>query len=86
MSKALIEEVKDRLMVAETDEEARNIVGAVLDGIVAVTGRGEKVIVRGFGTFERKRRAQRKARNPRTGEVITVAERTKLTFADRTER
>ncbi|MBQ1246183.1 MAG: HU family DNA-binding protein [Clostridia bacterium] len=33
---------------------------------------GEKVQLSGFGTFEIRQRAERKGRNPKTGEVVTV--------------
>ncbi len=34
---------------------------------------GEKVQLSGFGTFEVRERAERKGRNPKTGEVVTVS-------------
>jgi DNA-binding protein HU-beta len=34
----------------------------------------------GFGTFTKKRREQRQARNPRTGELIKVPANTTITF------
>ena len=33
---------------------------------------GEKIQLSGFGTFEIRERAERKGRNPKTGEVVTV--------------
>lgn len=33
---------------------------------------GEKVVLVGFGTFEVRDRAERKGRNPQTGEEITI--------------
>ncbi len=33
---------------------------------------GEKIQISGFGTFEIRERAERKGRNPKTGEVVTV--------------
>ena len=33
---------------------------------------GEKVQLSGFGTFEIRQRAERKGRNPKTGEVVSV--------------
>ena len=33
---------------------------------------GEKVQLSGFGTFEVRERAERKGRNPKTGEVVSV--------------
>ena len=33
---------------------------------------GEKIQLSGFGTFEIRERAERKGRNPKTGEVVSV--------------
>jgi DNA-binding protein HU-beta len=52
-----------------TAAAAVNGVLAEIEGSVA---RGERVSLTGFGTFERRERAPRTARNPRTGETITV--------------
>ncbi len=41
---------------------------AILAGLQA----GEKIQLSGFGTFEVRERAERKGRNPKTGEVVTV--------------
>ncbi|MCQ2429706.1 MAG: HU family DNA-binding protein [Clostridia bacterium] len=40
--------------------------------IVDTLNEGEKVQLSGFGTFEVRARAQRKGRNPKTGEVVSV--------------
>lgn len=41
---------------------------------------GDKVTVRGFGTFKRVLRPERKARNPKTGEDVIVPERLQIVF------
>ena len=43
------------------------------DTILNTLSTGEKVQLSGFGTFEVRERAERKGRNPKTGEVVTVA-------------
>ena len=48
-------------------------VNGVLEEIEAGVARGERVTLTGFGTFERRARAARTARNPRTGEAVRVA-------------
>jgi integration host factor subunit beta len=53
-------------------EEATVIVELILDSIVQALGRGEKVEVRGFGSFRRRQRRGRIARNPRTGGRVEV--------------
>ena len=47
-------------------------VNGVLEEIEAGVARGERVTLTGFGTFERRARAARTARNPRTGAAVRV--------------
>ncbi len=42
--------------------------------------RNERIELRNFGVFEVKRRAPRKARNPRTGDKVFVPEKYVVTF------
>ena len=50
--------------------------GAAVDGLVDIVVRavskGDKVTISGFGVFEKRARAARTARNPRTGEAVKV--------------
>ncbi|GAA1772307.1 hypothetical protein GCM10009681_49610 [Luedemannella helvata] len=45
---------------------------AVLAEIQAAVTKGDKVAITGFGVFEKRVRAARTARNPRTGEAVKV--------------
>lgn len=45
---------------------------AVIDSIQDALKAGEKVTLVGFGTFEVRKRAERKGRNPQTKEEITI--------------
>lgn len=47
-------------------------VNGVLEEIEGSVARGERVSLSGFGTFDRRERAPRLGRNPRTGEAIRV--------------
>ena len=55
--------------------DVENIVNAILDEIVAALARGDRVELRGFGAFSVKRREARQGRNPRTGQMVQVAEK-----------
>jgi len=55
-----------------TKIEASLAVNAVLDTIENVLKGGESVMLPGFGSFSVKDRAERKGRNPQTGEEITI--------------
>jgi DNA-binding protein HU-beta len=62
--------------VADNTGESKRTVSTVLDTFIDQVQRqvkkGERVSLPGFGTFERRNRAARTARNPRTGEEIKV--------------
>ena len=52
----------------------------VFDGIIETLVEEGRIELRNFGVFEVKRRRARKARNPRTGETVSVPERRVVTF------
>lgn len=52
--------------------KANEVLGATLDAIVEALGRGDKVTLVGFGTFQVATRKARAGRNPRTGEKINI--------------
>src|SRR4051795_2439181 len=49
---------------------ARHALESVLDTISREVAKGEKVAITGFGSFEKRVRSARMARNPQTGERI----------------
>jgi integration host factor subunit beta len=53
-------------------KEAFVVVDLVIEDIKKALSEGDKVELRGFGSFKVKERNQRKARNPRTGETVNV--------------
>jgi nucleoid DNA-binding protein len=59
---------------------ALQAVQMVLDGITQTLLDEGRIELRNFGVFEVKRRRARKARNPRTGEKVSVPERSVVTF------
>ncbi len=58
---------------------AEEIVDIVFDSMKEALVNGDKVEIRGFGTFKVKNYKPYQGRNPRTGEVINVGEK-KLPF------
>lgn len=56
-----------------TQADAERALTAVFDAVAKGVAAGDKVSVPGFGTFEKRERAARTGRNPRTGEEITIA-------------
>ena len=54
-------------------KEAEQGLDAVLTHIDAALESGEKVDIRGFGTFQVTEKKERQGRNPKTGETLTIA-------------
>ena len=58
---------------AISKKDAEKVLNAFVDSVSGSLAKGEKVQLIGFGTFERKDRPARVARNPRTGEEVKIA-------------
>lgn len=56
----------------ETKKDAEATVNAFIDVVTESLAKGEKVQLVGFGSFEVRRRAARKGRNPQTKEEIKI--------------
>ena len=56
----------------QNDSHVRPIIEATLDAIKECVQRKEPVYLRGFGTFQPKKRAEKKARNITAGTTIIV--------------
>ena len=63
-----------------TQLQTKEIVQKTFDAIVETLVEEGRIELRNFGVFEVKRRAPRKARNPRTGERVFVGEKFVVTF------
>lgn len=63
-----------------TKADAARALDATLEAISGALEKGDKVPLVGFGTFAVSRRDERNARNPRTGESITIPARNAITF------
>ncbi|HEU4387394.1 MAG TPA: HU family DNA-binding protein [Blastocatellia bacterium] len=71
MTKAeLVEEVARAADLNKRDAEV--IVETVFDSIISALHKGEKVELRGFGSFRTRERGPRRGRNPKTGEPVDV--------------
>lgn len=71
MTKAeLVDEVAK--VVELTKKQAEAIVNIVFDSIVESLRAGQKIELRGFGSFRLRSRKSRTGRNPKTGEKVDV--------------
>jgi len=55
-----------------TRKDSEMIVNLVFDSISDALKRGEKVEIRGFGSFTVRERGAREARNPKSGDVVKI--------------
>ncbi|MHC0067926.1 HU family DNA-binding protein [Nostoc sp. UIC 10890] len=59
---------KTNITKKQTDE----IISAFLSVVTEAVANGDKVTLIGFGSFERRERAEREGRNPKTNEPMTI--------------
>jgi integration host factor subunit beta len=68
----LIDEIV-RIFPAYSRRDAEVIVNAVFESMTEALCTGERIEIRGFGSFVVKQRRAREGRNPKTGELVAVA-------------
>jgi integration host factor beta subunit len=68
----LIEAVADRTPhISKKDTEI--VVNTIFDSMARALKRGERIEIRGFGSFQVKVREAREGRNPKTGEPVHIS-------------
>lgn len=55
-----------------SQKESEQVINIVFDSIADALNSGEKVEIRGFGSFTIRQRDGREARNPKSGEVVKI--------------
>ncbi|MFQ5596723.1 MAG: integration host factor subunit beta [Nitrospiria bacterium] len=55
-----------------TRRQVEILVNTVFQSIKETLANGDKIEIRGFGSFRLRHRRMREGRNPKTGEVVTV--------------
>lgn len=67
------------MQLSDSDKKTLYAAADILHRVLAADG--DKVILRGFGTFQRKAKPARTARNPKDGSPIPVPARSVLHFS-----
>jgi integration host factor subunit alpha len=79
MTKAdLVEIIFEKVGLSK--KEAQDIIEIIFDTIKDSFEEGESVKIPGFGTFNVRKKAPRRGRNPQTGEELEITPRRVLTF------
>ena len=76
--KEIVKTISDEIGL--TQLKTKEIVQKTFDAIVETLVEEGRIELRNFGVFEVKKRAARKARNPRTGDKVYVPEKFVVTF------
>jgi integration host factor beta subunit len=74
----LIDQLAER--TERSKKEAEEVIDALLSAIAEALARGDRVDLRGFGSFQVSGKKERQGRNPRTGEAMTIAARNVAVF------
>lgn len=68
----LIEEVNKKFPhLSRRDAEV--VLTSIFDSMIEAMGQGERIEIRGFGSFVVKHRRARQGRNPKSGAIVSVA-------------
>ncbi len=71
MTKAdLVEQVAGEAEM--TKKDAEQLVEIIFESIIGALNNGEKIELRGFGSFRVRERGARKGRNPKTGAPVSI--------------
>ncbi|MCK5592118.1 MAG: HU family DNA-binding protein [Candidatus Pacebacteria bacterium] len=63
-----------------TQVESGEIIKFILSSVTKDLKKGERVYFRDFGSFVKEKRKSKKVRHPKTGQIITIPEKTTVDF------
>ena len=76
--KEIVRAISEKLNI--TQSRTKNIVQCVLDCVIETLVEEGRIELRNFGVFEVRKRAARRARNPKTGAEVMVEEKQAVVF------
>ncbi len=80
MTKSVLTEKISQRLQGLTKKQVDSIINTIFDSMIEAIRRGEKIEIRGFGIFSLKERKARIARNPKTGEKVSISSRKNIHF------
>lgn len=75
MNKSDLIELLAKKLPSMAGRDVEVIVNTIFDSMTEALGRDERIEIRGFGSFEVRKRKPRLGRNPKTGASVDVGER-----------
>lgn len=70
----LIEKLSDEHQMLNK-RDAESVINLIFNGIGDALATGDRVEIRGFGSFSVREREAREARNPKSGELVSIPSR-----------
>jgi len=80
MTKSELIESLSEVIPHITKKDTKIVVDVIFNSMVDALKRGEKIEIRGFGSFRVKNREARHGRNPKTGEIVNIPEKKTIFF------
>lgn len=80
LKRELIDEVAKELSNSYLKRDINQAVDIILDAITDAVANGNRVEIRGFGSFSVRSRKARVTKNPKTGKVMNIPPRKTLNF------
>lgn len=74
----LIDAISRRFFL--TRKETKEIIEFALEKVTTDLTKEKRFYLRGFGSFTKQKRSSKKVRHPKTGQMITIPERTTVGF------
>lgn len=76
----LIDKISEKMSVSLGKKDNELIVNTLFNDMSNALKEGDKIEIRGFGSFKIIERAERIGRNPKTGEKVSVAKKKAIFF------
>lgn len=80
MTKSMLTDIVSERLPELTRKQVATIINTIFENMKEAISKGEKIEVRGFGIFRLKERRARIARNPKTGEKVSISSRKTIHF------
>lgn len=80
MTKSMLTDIVSERLPELTRKQVAAIINTIFENMKEAISKGEKIEVRGFGNFRLKERRARIARNPKTGEKVSISSRKAIHF------
>ncbi|MFH2012960.1 MAG: integration host factor subunit beta [Pseudomonadota bacterium] len=80
MTKSQLVEKLSENLTSITKKEVKLIVDIIFDSMIDSLKKGERIEIRGFGSFKVKERNARNGRNPKTGIIVSIPNKKTIFF------